>query len=133
MSKTSSTNFSDLRRRAESSLRRAVRKSLPKLQSQDVEALVHELHVHEIELELQCQELRLAQAELEASRNRYRELYESVPVGYVTINRQGRILDLNPAGLTCSANDEKPPLRTISTSSWRTKIFIDSRCFAVRR
>jgi PAS domain S-box-containing protein len=99
MSKTSSTNFSDLRRRAESSLRRAVRKSLPKLQSQDVEALVHELHVHEIELELQCQELRLAQAELEASRNRYRELYESVPVGYVTINRQGRILDLNPAGL----------------------------------
>jgi PAS domain S-box-containing protein len=99
MAKIRSKEFPELRQRAESSLRRAVKKSLPKLQTQDVDVLVHELRVHEVELELQCQELRVAQAELEASRNRYRELYESVPVGYVTMNRQGRILDLNPAGV----------------------------------
>ena len=99
MAKARSTKSSQLRRRAESSLRRAVRKSLPKLKSQDVDALVHELRVHQIELELQCQELRLAQGELEASRNRYRELYESVPLGYVTIDLHGRIVDFNPAAM----------------------------------
>jgi PAS domain S-box-containing protein len=60
--------------------------------------LLHELRVHQIELELQCQELQRAQAEVEESRNRYRELYESIPIGYVTIDDRGTIYDMNPAG-----------------------------------
>jgi PAS domain-containing protein len=107
MGKVRATPSSDLRRRVESSLRRAVKKTLPSLQSHDVEALVHELRVHQIEMELQCQELRVAQAELEASRNRYLELYESVPLGYVTIDRRGRILNLNPAGIELLGEDRK--------------------------
>lgn len=88
----------ELRRRAESTLRRAVRRSLPKLPPESVEALVHELHVHEIELQIQCDELQKAHLEAEESYSRYRELYESIPVGYVTVDMAGRIHDLNPAG-----------------------------------
>lgn len=121
MAKARSTKFSDLRRRAESNLRRAVTKSLPKLQSQDIEALIHELRVHEVELELQCQELRVAQADLEASRNRYRDLYESVPLGYVTINQQGRILDLNPAGIHLLGE------RRESASSHNFNVFLEEK------
>ena len=54
--------------------------------------------MHQIELELQCQELQRAQAETEDSRNRYRELYESIPIGYATIDVAGKIYDLNPSG-----------------------------------
>jgi PAS domain S-box-containing protein len=114
MDKVRSREFSDLRRRAESSLRRAVRKSLPKLTSQDVDALVHELRVHEIELELQCQELQAARGELEASHNRYRELYESVPIGYVTIDLQGRIKNLNPAGVDLLGEKPSPSLKNFN-------------------
>ncbi|HKT35348.1 MAG TPA: PAS domain S-box protein [Nitrospira sp.] len=99
MKKPTSAKFTKLRQRVESSLGDLVKKSLPTLKSRDVKALVHELRLHELELEVQYQDLQAAQAELEASRNRYRELYESIPLGYVTIDLQGRILELNPAGV----------------------------------
>ena len=72
--------------------------ALPKITPQNIESLVHELRIHQIELELQCQELQRAQVEVEESRNRYRELYESIPIGYLTVDLSGRIHDLNPAG-----------------------------------
>jgi len=89
-------DFARLRKQAET-LSRASR-SVPKVEPDNVEALVHELGVHQIELELQCQELQRAQAEVEESRDRYRELYESIPIGYITIDSNGRIRDLNPIG-----------------------------------
>jgi PAS domain S-box-containing protein len=81
-------------------LNRAASPGLPKITPHNVEALVHELRVHQVELELQCQELKDAQVELEESRDRYRELYESIPIGYATIGGSGRIHDLNPAGMS---------------------------------
>jgi PAS domain S-box-containing protein len=95
----------DLRRRAESHLSRLVRQTVPNLAPENVEALVHELRVHQIELEMQCHELQKAQAEAEESRNRYRELYESIPIGYVTIDAAGRMIDLNPAGVALLGGD----------------------------
>src|SRR5262245_27445101 len=86
-----------LRQKAEI-LSRAASRSLTKMEPQNVEELVHELRVHQIELELQCQELQRAQLEVEDSRDRYRELYESIPIGYATIDAVGKIYDLNPAG-----------------------------------
>src|SRR5262245_54076185 len=86
-----------LRQKAEI-LSRAASRSLTKMEPQNVEELVHELRVHQIELELQCQELQRAQAVVEESLDRYRELYESIPIGYITIDSKGRIYDLNPVG-----------------------------------
>ena len=57
--------------------------------------LLEELRIHQIELEMQNEELRLAQADLEASRARYFDLYDLAPVGYVTVNGEGAMLELN--------------------------------------
>ena len=62
------------------------------------ERLLYELEVHQIELELQCQELQHAQTDIEESRDRYRELYESLPMGYLSVDAAGLIYDVNPAG-----------------------------------
>ena len=64
---------------------------------QDFVRLVHELEVHQVELELQNEELRRAQIELEASRDRFADLYESAPVAYVTMNPKGLIERANRA------------------------------------
>ena len=90
------SDLARLREKAEQLSRRS--QTFGKVTIQNAESLVHELRVHQIELELQCQELQRAQAEVEESRNRYRELYESIPIGYVTIDDTGRLYDLNPAG-----------------------------------
>jgi PAS domain S-box-containing protein len=56
---------------------------------------MHELLVHQIELESQNETLRQTMADLEESRNRYAELYEFAPAGYLTINECGKITEAN--------------------------------------
>jgi PAS domain S-box-containing protein len=87
---------SDLRRRAEKKLR-AEPAELERIgsQSQEVKELLHELQVHQIELELQNEELRRAQLELAASHEKYFDLYDLAPVGYLTINETGLIQEAN--------------------------------------
>lgn len=92
------TKLTELRRKAERQLSRLLERFTLSHAPENVTALVHELQVHEIELEMQCHELQRAQEEAGESRDRYRELYESIPVGYVTIDDVGRIYDMNPAG-----------------------------------
>ena len=57
--------------------------------------LLHELSVHKIELEMQNEALRQSQVELERSRDRYVDLYDFSPVGYITLNHEGVINEIN--------------------------------------
>ncbi len=57
--------------------------------------LVHELQAHQIELEMQNEQLRQTHGELEASHRRYFDLYDLAPVGYLTVNEKGTILQAN--------------------------------------
>jgi PAS domain S-box-containing protein len=61
----------------------------------ETQRLQHEIGVHQAELELQNEQLREAQAALEKSRDRYVDLYEHAPVGYVTFGLDGVVADAN--------------------------------------
>ncbi len=74
-------------------------KDLTLMSREEALRLVHELRVHQIELEMQNEELVRAQAELTATRERYFDLYNLAPVGYVVISHEGRILETNLAGV----------------------------------
>jgi PAS domain S-box-containing protein len=98
---TGPDKFANLRRRAESqrdaSLEAPPGRSvdIDSLSPQEVRHLVHELQVHQIELDMQNDELRRTQRELEASRDRYADLYDFAPVGYFTLNEASLILEVN--------------------------------------
>jgi PAS domain S-box-containing protein len=93
-------NAADFRARAEARLKARARgsESASRNTAEDTERLVHELQVHQIELELQNEELQEAREELEAGLQRYADLYDFAPTGYLTLDSQGAIRKANLAG-----------------------------------
>jgi PAS domain S-box-containing protein len=92
--------FSRLRKRAEETLKRRPA-DLPdpaKLSDHEMRRIIHELKVHQVELETQNDELLRVYKELELERNRYSDLYDYAPVGYVTIGEKGLIREINRTG-----------------------------------
>ncbi|NOT54391.1 MAG: PAS domain S-box protein [Deltaproteobacteria bacterium] len=92
--KTASARTDALRQRAEERLR-LTDNDVPRMSSTEVRRLVHELQVTQIELHMQNEELQRAQAELTAARDRYSDLYDFAPVGYLTLTPAGVIVEAN--------------------------------------
>jgi chemotaxis family two-component system sensor kinase Cph1 len=67
--------------------------------------LIEELRIHQIELELQNEELLESQIKLANSQNKYFDLYNFAPVGYLTLDKNGLILDVNLAGASLLGNE----------------------------
>lgn len=60
--------------------------------------MLRELHAHQIELEIQYRELLKAQQQLEESRSRYVNLYDSAALSYFSFDQHGLVLEANLAG-----------------------------------
>jgi PAS domain S-box-containing protein len=96
-SKTAQPEKKKLRSRAEKFLVKS-HEDIRDIPVSDVNAVIHELQVHQIELEMQNEELRSAQLALQESRDRFSDLYDFAPVGYFTIDDKGIILEGNLTG-----------------------------------
>ena len=57
--------------------------------------LLHKLQAHQLELEMQNEALRRSYGVLEESRNRYRDLYDYSPVGFLCLTQDGLISEIN--------------------------------------
>src|SRR2546426_3188099 len=71
------------------------------------EELHLELLVHQIELEMQNEELQRAGTALEESRDRYVDLYEFAPIGYLLLGTGGMISEINLTGATLLGEERK--------------------------
>jgi len=90
----------EFRKRAEKVLRESPARATPAstAQEQNLPRLVNELQVHQIELEMQNEELSLARDEAATLLEKYRNLYDSAPAGYFTLDAGGVIRQANLAG-----------------------------------
>ena len=70
-------------------------RSVDGLSKAEVHKLAHELQVQQVELQMQSGELRAAQVALEESRNKYSDLYDFAPLGYLSLDKKGAILECN--------------------------------------
>jgi PAS domain S-box-containing protein len=103
-----------LRRMAEErSGEKASQKEVAPLEEE--QGLAHELQVHQIELEMQNEELRGTQEQLFESLAKYSNLYDFSPVGYVTTDSEGLILEAN---LTFAGQLDIERGRLIKTPLW---------------
>lgn len=84
-------NPAALRRRAEERLR----VEAPALPQGDSVRILHELQVHQIQLEMQNDELRDARERLEMLVEKYTDLYDFAPVGYLSLDAAGLIQAVN--------------------------------------
>jgi PAS domain S-box-containing protein len=104
--------LSALRLKAESQLAH----SKTKIGHSDKE-LVHELHVHQIELEMQNESLQQTQLALEESRDHYIEFYDFAPAGYITLDSDAHITEINLTGAALLGNDRSKLLKHHFASS----------------
>lgn len=96
MKRKTKDRFAELRMKAE----QLIEQNSPEnrqLSQEQLANIIHSLHVHQIELEMQNDELRETQEALERSRDRHFQLFNQAPVGYVTVDDAGIILQANQA------------------------------------
>jgi len=92
------------------------------LSESDELRLIHELEVHQIELELQNEELNLTISIAEATAKKYTALFEFAPMGYLLINDQSVIMEINLSacqmiGKDCSLLKDKLFILFVSDAS----------------
>lgn len=86
--------FSDLRKRAEMFAGNREH-DISGLNEEEIRKLIHNLEVHQVELEMQNDELLQTQLQLREAHNKYFDLFEFAPVGYVSTDQSGTILAAN--------------------------------------
>lgn len=72
---------------------------------EEVQRLAQECETQRTEVERQNEELRRAHQQLEQYRDRYVDLYDFAPLGYVTLDEDGYVQEINLAGAKLLATD----------------------------
>src|ERR1700693_4227223 len=73
--------------------------------AEDALKLLHELQVHQVELSMQHEQMEQSRAEVAETLERYVERFDFAPVGYFTLEPDGRIVEGNLAGADLFAVD----------------------------
>ena len=68
---------------------------LSKLPPLEVKNLLHEFQAYQIKLETQNEELRSTQQKLDDAREKYFDLFNFAPIGYLTLSEDGLIVEAN--------------------------------------
>ena len=87
-------NNNHLRRKAEKLLKNKQHYKASEY-ANDLESLVEELNIYHIELEHQNEALRVSQQEEEKAKERYLSLFNEAPVGYLLMQKDAKIIDIN--------------------------------------
>ena len=66
-----------------------------KAAEEEIKKLLEQLNTHKIELEIQNDEYRLAHRETKEARDKYLDLYDYAPVGYLSLDGSGDIILAN--------------------------------------
>jgi PAS domain S-box-containing protein len=82
------------------------------ISADEARRLIHELQIHQIELEMQNEELRASRMEIERAGARYADLYDFAPVGYLSLNRDGLIVEANLTAANQFGKERSLLLRT---------------------
>lgn len=117
--RTEGARLAELRARAEAALAEA-----PGLRD---DVALHELNVYQEELRMQNEELRRALIELEAARDRFSDLFDFAPVGYVTLDAEAAEAVVREANLTMTRVLETPRTHIVGSPMVR---WIDPRSIA---
>ena len=84
-----------LRQKAEALLKKKSIKPNKNYSDVDIFELVHEFEVYQIELEMQNEELSAAMLKVETEAEKYSNLYDFAPSGYITLSKKDEIVELN--------------------------------------
>lgn len=87
-----------LRQKAEALLKKKTSRIASDMSEAEIEKLNYEFEVYQIELELQNKELRHAWAVAEVAVDKYTKLFDFAPSGYITLSKEGKILEINYRG-----------------------------------
>jgi len=68
--------------------------------------IFHELQIYQVELEMQNEELISASQEIQKQKDRFSSLFDAAPVGYIVINKEGLIIDINKTGVRLFNKDK---------------------------
>ena len=98
MKKQNETRFSyqtKLRKKAEAKLKKTQLFMKKPASDADIIKVIHELQVHQIELEMQNEELYKAYEAAEDALKKYTLVFDQAPMGFVTLENNGSITELN--------------------------------------
>lgn len=88
---------SNLRKRAEEKLKKAPKRAELSYADADRENLIQEMEIHQIELEMQNDELKRLRNDAEILAQKYIDVYDFSPIGYLSLDAGGHITMANLA------------------------------------